>query len=1125
MASGTGTESDVPTWLDEFCASKVWDLTQMEDLSLTGLTPCFENTVLRGAVHLTFLVLCSWRLVQLSRVRPLPESIKTDSHAVYVVKLILIGINVCTPLLFLNGLLAADPPKWAPFELVTEPLAAVVWLLALYVTVRESRRFVSSGRWIMPFLFLFHFASDLVRLRTRLELAEAQDVAYFFALFLIAFSAVGGLVLLSYFVRPSDVDIARRIRSETGHTVELEFALRSLDPDKMDVTRGAFLPGEEHDDNFAEDPKVRSSCLSRVFFSFMTPLIRLGTKRPLELEDVWQLEFPYRTFAVGSLWERVWQSELQEKKPSLNHALYKAFGREFAAAGFFLLIQNSAQYVPPVLLRSLIRFVAEEEAKPEAERDLTWGYFLGGAMALLMIFMTTCENKYFDMVIRVGVKVRAALVTAIYRKSLRMSNKARQERSAGAIANHMSTDTEKIQMQAMMLHNLWSSPLRIGIGMYLLWDGLGPSVVAGVLLLIIVTPLQVKVMKKIAMLMKKQFSIADERIKTVNEILNGMRVIKYMAWEHSFKDRVDNTRGKELMWLRKQALARGVTLLLINLNPVVLAVGTFAAFAIAEGDLSAEVAFYALSLFNLLFWPIMLLPRTVAMLIETNISTTRIGDFLMCSELSEKVKPLADDDADCPKGTVQVKDGNFSWGDDKVLHDVDFVARPGELVAVVGATGSGKSSLGSAILSEMDSASNSLVRHNGSLAYVPQQAWIFNATVRENILFGNPFDEDKYWRAVALANLEPDFGEWANEDQTEIGEKGVNLSGGQRQRVSIARAIYADSDIYIFDDPLSALDAHVGSSVFHECIQRGLEGRTRILITNQLQFMHSVDRVYVMKDGRVAESGTVDELCAIPDGELARMMQELTRAGGEEETGAAVAADGEETKDESEPTAEALGMRAKEKVEGRKQAQLEGHDDGHLIEKEEREVGGISWAVYGAYIRAAGGGKFFLTIMFLYLLGEASRILSSYWLGVWSDDTLGETIAFYMGIYFVLSVGQALMSAIVSVLGAYGSVWASKVLHERMLTSMLRAPMYFFDSTPIGRIINRFTKDMSQIDTMLMFNVSLFLSGTTRLVGTLTLVGVVSPYAIVSFVPIMLVFWFLQKWFRTTSRELKVCFV
>jgi ATP-binding cassette subfamily C (CFTR/MRP) protein 1 len=522
-------------------------------------------------------------------------------------------------------------------------------------------------------------------------------------------------------------------------------------------------------------------------------------------------------------------------------------------------------------------------------------YALGFFVALMV--MTTCENAYFDTCIKVGVRIRSSLVPSIYRHALRMSNQARQDRCVGAIVNHMAADTEKIVLFCQSVNNLWSAPVRLALGLYLLISALGPAGVFGIISVLLITPIQTYVMKQFGLLFKEVMKKSDARIKILNEVLSGMRVIKYYAWELPFENKIESLRADELIQLKSSQRLRALNLFFMNLNPVALSVGTFVAFAVMQGNISASQAFQALALFQQLLWPLLLFPSTLSQLTEVNVAITRIEEYLLSSviedpSLTTNVGQMGDDgfpytmtsgylricDA---KPEINIDHGYYSWQESisPSLSDVSIRVTGNELVAIVGHTGSGKSSLASAIIGEMYMASGRAITC-GSIAYVPQQAWIFNATVRENILFGLPFDAARYQKAIEVSCLKKDIEcQFDAGDQTEIGEKGINLSGGQRQRVSIARAVYANADLYVFDDPLSALDAHVTSDLFKACIRGHLSNKVRILVTNQLHLMPEVDRIIVLKQGKIVESGSFNQLMSLFNGEFHRLYSDFSATG------------------------------------------------------------------------------------------------------------------------------------------------------------------------------------------------------------------------------------------------------
>lgn len=490
------------------------------------------------------------------------------------------------------------------------------------------------------------------------------------------------------------------------------------------------------------------------------------------------------------MFDEIWQQEklnpLPDQKPSLMRALIKTFRWIIFPAAPLMFIQNVSQLALPFLLGPLIDFM-------DNDQPVYMGYVYAVGFFVSLMVMTIAENAYFDTCIKTGVRIRSSMIPAIYRHAMRMSSQARQDRSVGAIVNHMSSDTEKIVFFCQSVMNLWSAPLRLALGLYLLIAALGVSGVFGIISVMLIIPLQTYAMKQFGMSMKEVMKRSDGRIKILNEVLSSMRVIKYYAWEIPFENKIEELRSDELKQLRLNQRYRAINLFFMNLNPVAMSVGTFVAFAYLKGNLSPSQAFQALALFQQLLWPLLLFPRTLSDLMETKISIARIEDFLL-SDIIDEAKRIEDINmsadgfpAGMTSGYVRITDarpeilienGVFSWRNDNspIISGIDLRVSEGELIAIVGHTGSGKSSIASAMIGEMI-VSSGRAKACGSIAYVPQQAWIYNATVRENILFGLPFDAERYEKAIEVSCLKTDIDhQFDDGDRTEIGEKGINLS-------------------------------------------------------------------------------------------------------------------------------------------------------------------------------------------------------------------------------------------------------------------------------------------------------------------------------------------------------------
>ena len=413
---------------------------------------------------------------------------------------------------------------------------------------------------------------------------------------------------------------------------------------------------------------------------------------------------------------------------------------------------------------------------------------------------------------------------------------------------------------------LWSAPLQIALSMYFLWQTLGPSVLSGLALMILLVPINGAIAAKQRQFQVKQMKHKDNRVKSMNEILSGIKIIKLYGWEPSFENQVMEIRGKEINILKKLVYLSSVTSFIWSCAPFLVSLVTFATYILVDENnvLDSQKAFVSLSLFNILRFPLSMLPMMIAGLVQASVSVKRINKYMNLPELknrkdNEEKGEIEEDTA------VSIKSASFSWDnkdtENQTLKKINVNVKKNSLVAVVGAVGSGKSSLMSAILGEMERTEGS-VKTQGSIGYCAQQAWIQNATLKDNILFHNRYDKDKYNNILEACAMKADLQTLPGGDATEIGEKGINLSGGQKHRVALARVVYSDVDICLLDDPLSAVDAHVGKHIFDQVIgpEGLLKNKTRILITHAVNFLAQVDEILVVKDGEIAERGTYQEL-------------------------------------------------------------------------------------------------------------------------------------------------------------------------------------------------------------------------------------------------------------------------
>ncbi|KAJ0017775.1 hypothetical protein Pint_11106 [Pistacia integerrima] len=655
--------------------------------------------------------------------------------------------------------------------------------------------------------------------------------------------------------------------------------------------------------------------------------------------------------------------------------------------------------------------------------------------------------------------------------------------------------------------------------MVLLYQQLGVASLLGSLMLMLMVPVQTIVISKMRKLTKEGLQRTDKRVSLMNEILAAMDTIKCYAWEKSFQSRVQSMRNDELSWFRKAQLLSAFNSFILNSIPVVVTVVSFGTFTLLGGDLTPSRAFTSLSLFAVLRFPLNMLPNLLSQVVNANVSLQRLEELLLAEERILMPNPPLEPGLPA----VSIKNGFFSWDSKSqkpTLSDINLDIPVGSLVAIVGGTGEGKTSLISAMLGELPPLADANVVMRGTVAYVPQVSWIFNATLRENILFGSEFDSPKYWKAIDVTALEHDLDLLPGRDLTEIGERGVNISGGQKQRVSMARAVYSNSDVYVFDDPLSALDAHVGHQVFNSCIKEELRGKTRILVTNQLHFLPQVDRIILVSEGMIKEDGTFEELS-----KHGQLFQKLMENAGKMEEMKEDCEGNDVSKNANHEASKPTANRVVEEEYAKNARNTKKGKGGKsvLIKQEERETGIVSWNVLMRYKKALGGLWVLMILFTCYLSTEVLRISSSTWLSVWTDRSTSQTYnpTYYILIYALLGFGQVTVTLVNSYWLIISSLRAARRLHDAMLNAILRAPMLFFHTNPTGRVINRFAKDLGDIDRNVANFVNMFMGQVWQLLSTFVLIGIVSTISLWAIMPLLILFYAAYLYYQSISREVK----
>ncbi|KAH7305252.1 ABC multidrug transporter-like protein [Stachybotrys elegans] len=964
-------------------------------------------------------------------------------------------------------------------------------------------------------------------------------------------------------------------------------------------------------------PEQEAGFFSLLTFQWMAPLMQLGYQRPLELNDIWdvnpQRSVPVMQAKLLASFDR--RRESGDKTP-LRNALYDTFRGEFLLGGFCSFIASLLQVLSPFALRYLIQFASDAYVAsrggpdaPPVSHGIAW--VIG--ITLMQFLQTTCFNHFLYHGMMVGGQARAVLIALIFDKATKLSGRARaggvsiekpppgvkpgsveekqwmQEKvsemaavttvrpgwSNGRIVNLMSMDTSRINQGSIMVHILWTSPISILLALALLLVNITYSALPGVALLLLVVPLLAWAFKAMIARRNKINAITDQRVSLTQEILHGVQFIKYFAWESAFLHRLASIRNREISRMRT----------VLAIRHVITAVGTsmapfatmtaFITYSLSGHELTSSRVFSSLSLFGALSLPLNQLPLILGSVTDAAQSVLRIQEFLLAEEAQDPVdwdlenenavvlenasftwernavkesdiddsatqeaananrkqgdtemakKEMHSDDERQPSETPGKSPTNLALDKDAIesgggeeqaftLRDLNLAVGRRELVAVIGPVGSGKSSVLSALAGDMRKTGGNITL-GASRAFCPQFSWIQNASVRENIILGRRdgttsskpeqvSDGRWYNDVVDACALRPDLDMFTHGDLTELGERGITISGGQKQRINIARAIYSGADLVIMDDPLSAVDAHVGRHIMDHAICGLLQNKCRILATHQLHVLHRCDRILYMSEGRIVADGTFDHLMAT-NASFQRIMETVANEGGQEEP----------LKDKENEELE--DSKSKQEIVGARPQEAD-----TVMQAEERGVESAGWSIYAAYVRASGEILNLPLMLILLVAAHGSVITTSLWLSWWTSNQFGFNLGTHIGVYVALGFAQIFSSLAFYVHLTSASSSASRAMLHAAVTRVLRAPMSFFDTTPLGRITNRFSRDVDVMDNTLPDSIRNFLTFGGQIVAVFILVLVYFPYFAVAIGALAVIFVSSARYYRYSARELK----
>ncbi|KAE9022462.1 ABC transporter C family member 3 [Phytophthora rubi] len=905
-----------------------------------------------------------------------------------------------------------------------------------------------------------------------------------------------------------------------------------------------------------DNPLQHASLLSVISAHWLQPLVSLGAQKVLEKEDVWAVALEDSCQALHERFRSHYTPDRTEllNLPHVAVAFLKTFRREITTIIANYCVYMTAMVLQPFIAKAILQFLDDESNVFHIDN----GFVLVALMVVVSFVGITCLNYGFFLSSRVGSNMRAIAMDIVYRKALLLSCTARQAYTTGEITTLMSVDSERIFFAIINGPWVLVAPLAFVVTIVLIgvmFDGV--SAVAGAALLVIVLYTSMQLAEHIGAVQKELLSVAEERVKVTSEALQGIRVMKFYAWEESLAARVERIRAAEIKHYRKFHYLQITNTILLFLTPVFLGGLVMGIYVGMNGTITVTDAYTIINVVNITRLAVNMFPLGVASLSQASVTYRRMDAYLGCEEVKDsritRRKSLCHDNS-AGVGTISVRNAHFRWSTNSAaapdvvvvspansdvvdceqthlahahefsLEGVNLEIDSGSLVMIVGTVGSGKSSLLSAVLGEMILVDGA-VDVCGGLSYVSQESWIRNATVKHNILFEEEFDADKYAAVLEATQLALDLHALPDGDQTEIGERGINLSGGQKARVAIARAVYhSNYDILVLDDPLSAVDPHVAHAIFSRCIVGLAREKTRLLVLNShYDLLPHADKIIVVQDGRIAGDGTYADILA--------QFPELHSIGVTLDKQEQDVIDEHNADEEAEiaklpaPTATAVPVK-KQQPFAPEHSKPEGNS-AELITSEDRVKGRVSGQTYKSYFDETGfnGILVVFTIIAAYFAGQGMRVLVDWWQGHWAkemeDNPNYSELAFGLW-YFAFIVVCALVTIGRGLLMMESCIRSSKNLHNELFRRVLSAPVnLYFDVTPVGRILNRFSNDLDQMDSVLPQHYQSLFQSLGVFVGCLIVCALASFWVGISYLPMLVIFAVTGVYFKQTSREVK----
>ena len=896
------------------------------------------------------------------------------------------------------------------------------------------------------------------------------------------------------------------------------------------------------------------SFFNKFFFIWAFKTIKYAYKNNnITVNDLSDLPSHLQSKSFYSKIYDIWENKQYKTKPKFPLLLTSIKANFYAIFIIFLsTIFNCAINILSIYyFRQLVQqFI---DASPLNAQNLR----IGLTYLSIRLLDLVLQRKSTELLTNIGNKSAVELNCLVYNKLLKLSPSV--EVNSGKIINFIQNDSHKLFKLMSSCPNILSVPFLIIMYNYLLFKYMGISFLFGFLVMVAFMFVNHHFRKQFSKYLKLHTKKCDARMKVTSETFNNLKVIKLYGWDDVFLNKISESRKDELDALNKRYQITQISQTLLWLAPIAMSVVAIGAYQFFYDSFKIEDIFTCLGIFTSIQNPMKNLPVTIDNINETLVSLARIEKFLKEPEINKNDIVRNDPETMKQNIVIKIQNGNFSWGNSRfnnntnnhnhntnknkntkklqqvelqdtktsllisppisysplvsppapshelTLKNINLEIRKGEFVCIIGEVGSGKSSLLQAILNNMEISNPVHTRLivNGEISYVSQEAWIQNTTVRNNILFYHPYEPALYNRIIELCELKPDLDVLVGGDMTEIGEKGVNLSGGQKARISLARAMYTNKDIFILDDPISALDANVGQSIMKNCIVDFLKNKTRILVTHALQYLKFADQIVYIENGEIKWKGTFKQ---IQNEQFYRTFSNKKKE--------------EEVEDNTNDANEHNVNTNQNKINPTNN-QIK-----RITKDESKEQGTISSQVYFAYFSYIGGFLLIANLVLVLISWQALRVGSDIWLGYWSDHqnakkSFFSSNLFFFLIYAVLSLSSTLFNFFRTVLITSGSLKCSSRLHTEMISSLVFAPINLFhDTIPKGQIFNRLSKDLTTVDTYTMYWFMTLTSFGTSFFGAIVVCSLYQPFSLVLLPVFLFVCWKIGRFYMNCSREL-----